>query len=86
MLQSVRPHRDAAPLHRFFRPDPSPGYRVPEELENDIRKRIELPYLGRISHDQDVEQFVLEGKSLLDTPSESPAFKSVKNILMKAGY
>jgi CO dehydrogenase maturation factor len=62
------------------------GYRVPEELESEVRKKIELPYLGRISHDKDVEHFVLEGKSLLEIPSESPAFQSVRKILVAAGY
>ena len=62
------------------------GYRVPEKLEIEVKNRIELPYLGKISHDKDVEQFALEGESLLKLPSESLAFKSVKNILMAAKY
>jgi len=62
------------------------GYRFPRELENDVERRTGLKYLGKISYDEDVEEYVFTGKSLLDLPESSPAYKSVKNIMRKAGY
>jgi len=62
------------------------GYRVPETLESEVRKRIKLPYLGKIDFDKDVEDFVLSGESLLELSSSSPAYVSVKKLMAKAGY
>jgi CO dehydrogenase nickel-insertion accessory protein CooC1 len=62
------------------------GYRVPADLEGEVKKRIKFPYLGKIAYDADVERFVLAGKSLLDLPSSSDAYVSIKDILQNAGY
>ena len=62
------------------------GNRVPEDLETEVAKRIKLEYLGKISYDKEVENYVLYGKPLLDLPETSEAYKSVKKILQKAGY
>jgi len=62
------------------------GYRVSEELEAEVEKRIKLPYLGKIAHDKNVENCVLSGKSLLELPSSSSAYISVKKLMAKAGY
>jgi len=62
------------------------GYRVPEELEAEVEKRINLKYLGKIAYDKEVENYVLFGKPLLELPSSSPAYKSVKKLMKKAGY
>ena len=62
------------------------GNRVPEQLEEEVQKRVKLPYLGKISYDKEVENYVLYGKSLLDLPESSLAYNSVKKILQKAGY
>jgi CO dehydrogenase maturation factor len=62
------------------------GNRVPEEWESEVEKRIELEYLGKISYDKEVENYVLYGKPLLDLPDSSLAYNSVKEILQKAGY
>jgi len=62
------------------------GYRVPKELEAEIKKRIKLPYLGKIAYDKDVENYVLSGKSLLELPPSSPAYVSVKKLMAEAGY
>ncbi len=62
------------------------GNRVPEELEAEVAKRTKLEYLGKISYDKEVENFVLYGKPLLDLPETSLAYNSVKKILQKAGY
>ena len=42
-----------------------------------------LPYLGRIAADPDVACRVLQGKSLLETPGDSPAYRSVAEIMGK---
>jgi len=62
------------------------GYRVPEELEAEVEKRIELRYLGKIAYDKEVENYALSGKSLLEIPSSSPAYNSVKELMKKVGY
>ena len=62
------------------------GYRVPQELESEVQKRIKMPYLGKIAYDEDVEKCVLSGKSLLDLPTSSPAYISVKKLLVGVGY
>lgn len=62
------------------------GYRIPSDLEEEVQMRVKLPYLGRIAFDKDVEQYVLTGRSLLELPSSSPAYTSVKAIMAKAGY
>lgn len=62
------------------------GYRVPEELETEIEKRIKLKYLGKVAYDKKVEEYVLSGKSLLELSSSSSAYVSVKKLISKAGY
>lgn len=62
------------------------GYRVPEELETEIEKRIKLKYLGKVAYDKKVEEYVLSGKSLLELSSSSSAYVSVKKLIAKAGY
>jgi len=61
------------------------GYRFPKGLEERARD-TGLTYLGRISYDERVEDAVVRGESLLDLPTDSPAFVSVKEIMRKAGY
>jgi CO dehydrogenase maturation factor len=63
------------------------GNRVPKEWKAaEVEKRTNLPYLGKISYDKEVENYVLYGKPLLDLPATSLAYNSVKKILKKAGY
>jgi len=62
------------------------GFRFPEHLENQARETTQLGYLGKITYDKDVEEYVLSGKSLLGLSSDSPAYISVKKIMAKAGY
>jgi len=62
------------------------GFRFPEHLENQAKKATQLEYLGKIAYDERVEEYVLSGKSLLDLPSDSPAYISAKKIMEKAGY
>lgn len=62
------------------------GYRVPEELETEIKNKIRLKYLGKVAYDKDVESRVLSGKPLLELLPSSPAFISVGKLLETAGY
>jgi CO dehydrogenase maturation factor len=62
------------------------GYRFPETLEAEARKKTQLEYLGKIAYDKKVEDYSLLGKSLLELPSSSPAYNSVKELMKKAGY
>jgi len=62
------------------------GFRFPEDLENKAREALNFKFLGKISRDEKVEDYVLAGKSLLDLPSDSPAYLSVKKIMENAGY
>ena len=62
------------------------GYRFPEELEAEVKKRTNLEYLGKIAYDKEVENYVLTGKSLLEISSSSSAYNSVKELMKKAGY
>lgn len=62
------------------------GFRFPENLKNRTENDLKLKFLGKIAHDENVEQHVLEGKSLLDIPPDSPAYVSVKKIIEKIDY
>jgi CO dehydrogenase maturation factor len=62
------------------------GYRFPEDLEAEVKKRTNLEYLGKITYDREVEKYVLSGKSLLEISSSSSAYNSMKEIMKKAGY
>jgi CO dehydrogenase maturation factor len=63
------------------------GFRFPEDLKNlPSASALKLEFLGKIAHDEKVEQYALEGKSLLDVPPDSLAYLSVKKIMDKVGY
>ena len=62
------------------------GYRLPESMESDVKKKTNLEYLGKIAFDSNVEEYVLHGKSLLELPDSSPAYQSVKKMLKTAEY
>jgi CO dehydrogenase maturation factor len=62
------------------------GYRFPKSLEEAVERRTNQKYLGKISYDKNVEEYVLSGKSLIELPSSSPAYRSIKKIMEKAGY
>jgi CO dehydrogenase maturation factor len=57
------------------------GYGFPEELHSRASEETGLPYLGKISHDPVVAAHVLAGKSLLDIPTDSAAFRSITAML-----
>ena len=62
------------------------GYRFPENLANQIETSLKFKYLGKISPDERLDEYVLTGQSLLDLPLDSVAYTSVKEIMKNAGY
>ena len=59
------------------------GFRFPESLEAEAKERLKGEYLGKIAYDKEVEKYVITGKSLLELPSTSQAYLSVKEIMAK---
>ena len=55
-----------------------------EQAEDFLRAGGQV-YLGRMDYDPQVEEYNLEGRSLLQLPEDSPALLSVQRILTKAG-
>jgi CO dehydrogenase maturation factor len=62
------------------------GYRFPAELGVHAETSLNFKYLGKIVADSTLDEYVLEGKSLLNLPSDNAACASVKKILTTAGY
>jgi CO dehydrogenase maturation factor len=62
------------------------GYRFPPELGKQAEEELEFKYLGKIEADEQLDQFVLDGESLLELPSDNKAYLSVKKILNTLGY
>lgn len=62
------------------------GNRFPEIPGEEVERRTNQKYLGKIAYDKNVEEFNLSGKSLLKLPPSSPAYLSIKEIMKKAGY
>ena len=61
------------------------NYRFTQDAEKFVQNTGET-YLGKIEPDEKVEEYNLQGRSLLQLPGDSPASLSVRNILMRAGY
>jgi len=57
------------------------GYAFPENLNARVAAETGLLYGGKIQEDPEVADRVMAGRSLLDIPHESPAFRSVTAIL-----
>ncbi len=62
------------------------GYRFPVERASNAEDELKFKYVGKIFADETVDDFVLNGKSLLDLPSDNAGFVSVKKILENVGY
>jgi CO dehydrogenase maturation factor len=60
------------------------NYMFDEESERYLKETGEI-YLGMIEYDKNVEEYNLKGESLRTLPEDSPACRSVKRILEKAG-
>ena len=61
------------------------NYRFTQDAEKRMASADGI-YLGKIQPDAGVEEYNLQGRSLLELPDDSPAFISVKRILATAGY
>lgn len=62
------------------------GYRFPSKLDQKAEEDLNFKYVGKIVADEQVDDYVLNGKSLLGLPSDNAAFLSVKAIMKEAGY
>jgi CO dehydrogenase maturation factor len=62
------------------------GYRFPPELGKQAEADLKFKYLGKIAEDQQLDDYVLNGKSLIDLPSNSEAYLSVKEIMKRLSY
>ncbi|MDR0373052.1 MAG: AAA family ATPase [Nitrososphaerota archaeon] len=62
------------------------GYRFPADLGKRAEEELKFKYLGKIEADDQLDQFVLDGDSLLDLPNTNKAYLSVKQILQNLGY
>ncbi len=62
------------------------GYRFPAELGSHAEEALKFKYLGKIAADEQLDDYVLNGQSLLDLPSDNAAYLSVKAIMRAAGY
>ena len=60
------------------------NYMFDEEAERYLKESGET-FLGRIDYDKRVEEYNLRGESLRTLPEDSPACRSVRGILEKAG-
>lgn len=62
------------------------GYRFPEDRGGQAETELKFKYMGKIAVDSTIDEYVLDGKSLLDVPSDNAGYTSVKQILKNAGY
>ena len=62
------------------------GYRFPAELGKQAEAELEFKYLGKIEADEQLDEYVLNGKSLLDLSKDNKAYISVINIVKTLGY
>ena len=58
----------------------------PAELGKQAEADLKFKYLGKIEADDNLDEYVLNGKSLLDLPKDNKAYLSVKKILKTLGY
>ena len=62
------------------------GYRFPAELGIRAETTLNFKYLGKIAADATLDEYVLEGRSLLELPADNIAYVSVKEILKRISY
>ena len=62
------------------------GYRFPADLCKQAEADLKFKYLGKIAEDEQLDDYVLNGKSLLDLPADNKAYVSVKAILKNLNY
>jgi len=62
------------------------GYRFPPELGKKAEADLGFKYLGKIEADEQLDEYVLKGESILDLPNTNKAYISVQKILKNLGY
>ena len=62
------------------------GYRFPTELGKQAEADLKFKYLGKIAEDAQLDDYVLNGQSLIDLPANSEAYLSVKEIMKRLSY
>jgi CO dehydrogenase maturation factor len=62
------------------------GYRFPAELGKQAESDLNFKYLGKIAQYDQLDEYVLNGKSLIDLPADNKAYLSVKEILKRLNY
>jgi CO dehydrogenase maturation factor len=62
------------------------GYRFPDELGKHAEEALKFRYLGKVVQDSLLDDYVLNGKSLIDLPNDNEAYLSVKKILQSLNY
>ncbi|HEX3001315.1 MAG TPA: AAA family ATPase [Methanoregula sp.] len=60
------------------------GYGFADNPDPGALAGLGLPYIGRIAQDETIAGMVLSGKCLLDAPEDSPAYRSVRDIVEKS--
>ena len=61
------------------------GYRFPAELGKQAEAELKFKYLGKIEADEQLDEYVLKGKSLLDLPKDNKAYLSVQEYTQNLG-
>ncbi|GAB6286339.1 MAG: carbon monoxide dehydrogenase accessory protein CooC [Methanoregula sp.] len=62
------------------------GCQFTDALEQTVIRETSQQYLGRIAFDPLVQDSVIAGRSLLDIPADAPAYRSVVQLMERAGY
>ncbi|MCL2134960.1 MAG: AAA family ATPase [Candidatus Bathyarchaeota archaeon] len=62
------------------------GYRFPDELGKQAENALKIKYLGKIAQDSQLDDYVLNGKSLVDLPNDNVAYLSVRDMLKSLDY
>ena len=61
------------------------NFRFSDKLLDSINRRPEFKYIGKLEYDYDIEEFNLQGRSLLEIKEDSPMFTSIKKIAASIG-
>ncbi len=83
LLTAQRIRRLAREVHVEIRQLYVVGNQIPPELEGVVRKRAQdlaLKYVGSIPFDKEIMEYNLVGRSLLELPSQNPAYAAVREI------
>jgi CO dehydrogenase maturation factor len=62
------------------------GNQMPPDFKITDPEFLQQQYLGTIMYDPEVQEAVLQGRSLLELPDDSPMVRSVSDLMKKAGY